>query len=342
MADTWKVEDIHKVRSSIKTMDLSNVHIVTCISNPARFSVRYSIYKQWAAEIMKAGLNLTTVELALGDRPFEVPDASATHVVRLRSEEELWHKENMLNIGIANVCQRDPNAKYFCWIDADTFPTKPWREWIEETVQLLQRYHFVQMFEYAQWLDAEDNPFGAPGKSIIGNYYRSGFQAVQRGGSFGFYGQHSRSGLAWAATREALDAVGGLIDWGILGSADWYMAFGLMHEMEKSLPVVDGKTLSKDYIDECMQWEARCRRHIRKDIGYCKGLVYHRHHGSITERRYYERNGILIKNQFQPNIDLKKDSQGVLMLEDSEQRQIVMRDEIRMYMSERNEDSLNT
>jgi len=107
--------------------------------------------------------------------------------------------------------------------------------------------------------------------------------------------------------------------------------------MKESIP----KGVSHDYRQELMQWEDRCRKFIKRDVGYMKGLVMHRWHGKIAERYYYERNNILIDNRFMPNVDLKRDTQNLWQLELNEERQLHIRDQVRMYFRQRNEDSID-
>jgi hypothetical protein len=43
------------------------------------------------------------VELAFGNRPFEVTDPDNPRHVQVRSGHELWHKENLVNLGVARL-----------------------------------------------------------------------------------------------------------------------------------------------------------------------------------------------------------------------------------------------
>jgi len=93
------------------------LHVVTMISNPVRYKSRYRLYKQFK-DYMSAEQNvvLHTVEVAYGDRPFEVTDRDDPNNYQFRTSCEIWHKENALNLGIARLpC----NWKYMAWVDAD-------------------------------------------------------------------------------------------------------------------------------------------------------------------------------------------------------------------------------
>ncbi len=92
------------------------LHVVTAISNPVRYRSRYRLYRQFAQHVADAGAELTTVEVAFGSRPFEVTDAGHSRHIQLRSREELWFKENALNIGISRL---PADAEYTAVVDAD-------------------------------------------------------------------------------------------------------------------------------------------------------------------------------------------------------------------------------
>ena len=52
------------------------LHVVACISNPVRYRSRWRLHERFAAEMARAGVNLVTVELAYGERPFVVTRAN--------------------------------------------------------------------------------------------------------------------------------------------------------------------------------------------------------------------------------------------------------------------------
>jgi hypothetical protein len=70
-----------------------------------------------------------TVECAYNEHPWVLTDEAKiyeTETVKhlhipVRSNSVLWHKENILNVGIANL---PPDVKYVVWCDADIVFTK--------------------------------------------------------------------------------------------------------------------------------------------------------------------------------------------------------------------------
>lgn len=313
---------------------LKQFHVVTMISNPARYLSRYKIYRQWIEAMKTSGVNVVTVEIAFGDRPFEVTERDNINHVQLRTQDELWHKENALNIGIQHICQMWPDAKYFAWIDADVFPMRTTTEWLTETWQQLQHYRIVQMFETAIDLDPSYNPIGKPHRGFMSSYAQSGFKPPDTKGNWYYYG-HGHPGFAWAATREALDSLGGLIDFAVLGAADRHMALALIGQVDQSFPA----QMSSAYKEELKQWQTRATRHILRDVGHVPGGIYHYWHGKKVNRQYSDRWKILVECQYDPNTDLKRDAQGLWQVEDSDERQIEFRNRLRLYFRARNEDS---
>jgi hypothetical protein len=88
-----------------------------------------------------------------------------------------------------------------------------------------------------------------------------------------------------------------------------------------------------------MERQNRAEHWIKRNVGYVPGLIYHDFHGKKKLRRCETRGQILAKSAFNPDTDIKYDSQGVLHLEVRDQRQIKLRDAIRKYFRDRDEDS---
>jgi hypothetical protein len=90
------------------------------------------------------------------------------------------------------------------------------------------------------------------------------------------------------------------------------------------------------------EWEGRAQR-LRNSsklgiMGVVKGLALHHFHGKKINRKYGTRDQILIKHDFNPDMDLKRDIQGLYQLTT---RDTEMAEEIRRYFRERNEDSID-
>jgi hypothetical protein len=297
------------------------LYVVTAISNPVRYKSRYKLYREFAKRVEDSGAILYTIELAFGDRQFEITERGNIRHDQVRTFHELWHKENLLNLAIANL---PADWEYVAWVDADVSFMRP--DWVEETIHQLQHHMFIQMFANAIDLGPRGEPIKThegfvkgwyDGKLTLTKYYEGG-----------------HPGFAWAARREALDYVGGLIDWAVLGSGDRHMAAALVGQAGRTL----NRDLSKNYKDMILEWQARAEKYILHDVGYMDGTLFHHWHGKKADRRYVDRWKILTENKFDPHLDLKRDSQGVYQLTD---RNLKLRDDIRRYFRARNEDSID-
>jgi hypothetical protein len=299
----------------------------------------------------KYGAKLYVIEGAFGDRDFEVTDPANSRHIQIRTESELWHKENLINIAISRL---PADWKYVAWIDGDIDFVRP--DWIEETVHELQHHPVVQMFEDAIDMGPDHEiitlfkSFGYCYKNNLPRKYTTGDTIVTseqakkvktlKFGPYSYYGGSGSSpgtywhpGYAWAATRDAINTMGGLFDMGIIGAGDHHMACCLIGEGEKSVP----KGIHPNYRKSVLAWQERALR-LHKNIGYVKGTIYHFWHGKKRNRKYKERWTILIDNIFNPFTDIHKDWQGVWALYPGHE---ALRDQIREYFQSRNEDSVD-
>ena len=321
------------------------LYVVTAVSNPARYAARYRLYRAFEKHVRDNGAILTTVEMAYGDRPFEVTSAGNPQHVQARGRHELWYKENLLNIGIARL---PASAKYIAIVDADLIFTRP--DWAQETLHQLQHHPVVQMFSQVSQLSPEDESLGN-GPSFVEAWRRGKLLRTVRGqaqsqtiyrrplplGYPGAFSELGAPGGAWAFRREALDQLGGLIDYSLVGSADYFMAAGLFGLMD----LVVHPNYHSAFTTKLFDWQARAERHVRRNVGVVPGLLLHRWHGKMSQRHYGTRWGILCKHNFNPHTDLKYDSQGLLQLEDDgTPRFIGLRDDLVSYFRARNEDSI--
>lgn len=189
--------------------DLSQFWVITIISNPVRYKRRYELYWKFKRMCEEAGVNLITVEQTFGHRPFMVTRPDNPMHLQVRTVEELWHKENMINMGVRHACAIAPGrVREIAWVDADCRPAFPAREWFEETWHSLQHYQFVQMWENLIDLDPDHNAIGLPQPGFMSNYIKYGspnpeeFHRLQSSGvmkklpdwQHGKHGHHSKPG----------------------------------------------------------------------------------------------------------------------------------------------------
>jgi hypothetical protein len=305
------------------------LYVVTSVFNPLRFKSRVRLYKEFAKRTLDAGAKLLTVEVAFGDRVYEVTEAGNPWHVQLRTNSELWLKENALNLGF----QRLPHDwRYAAWVDADIQFARP--DWVEETKHQLQHAPVVQMFSTAHDMSPKYDSFQTfHGFAYCYRNHIPPVKTLQAEGYYPHQGRFWHPGFAWAYTREAFDALGGLIDWGVLGAGDWHMAKSLVGEGADSAP----GGIDPGYKESIAIWQARADRHVMGHIGYVPGAITHYWHGRKANRGYQSRWQILVRNKFDPELDLKRDWQGLWQLTD---RTPQLKRDIQDYFAAREEDEV--
>ncbi len=302
-------------------MELDKIHVLTTYFNPIRYKSRVKAHEKFSRYWNRAGIEPWVVEVAFGTRPFMVTDKCNPRHLQLRTINEIWHKEQSLNL----LVQRLPRDwKYILITDNDVQSMEKGNRWLSEVVNQLQHYEVVQAFQNA--LDM--GPFGQTLFKHDGFVY-----SYLSGKPFSriYGGWHP--GYCWAYTRKAWNATGGLLSGAVLGSADDHMAKALIGRGKDSLPT----GLTPEYRMMVEVWEQHAEE-LKKDIGFVTTTIVHRFHGPKSARKYWSRWEILKKNQYDPYRDLKMDWQGLYQLGD---RSLKLRDQIRGYLRSRREDSID-
>ena len=337
------------------------LYVVTAVSNPFRYYSRHKLYQAFEKYVADSGAILYTVELALRDRHFEVTSPDNPRHIQLRSPAVLWHKENLLNLGMRHL---PADAEYVAWIDADVSFSRP--DWVNETLHQLQLYKVVQMWTHSidlgpnheliascsslmynwsrnhhilqpivrnpQQPGAGGSVSPAPADPIDDEIYDSGMNLAPEAQSPRRGLMHT--GYAWAARRSFLSDVGGLGEIGILGSGDRHMAYGLVGAVERSFPV----GIHQHYKDYWLRWQQQALKSAAQEVGTVSATLTHQWHGSKQHRRYQDRWKVLVGNHFDPTADVKHDFQGLLEFTGSN---IALRDQVKNYFAVRNEDSID-
>lgn len=313
---------------------LEPLYVVCAISNPWRYRSRYQLYDRFAHYMADSGAQLYTVEAAYGIRTHAVTTEDPRHLC-LRTNHELWHKENLLNIAISRL---PDDWKYVAWIDADVAFARP--DWVSATLHALQHYSVVQLFSEA----VDMTPQYEVAQRHLGfvKCYRDGvpFDTNYTAGYSAAAGMPVKlnpwhPGFAWAARREALDHLGGLFDTAILGAGDNHMARALIGKALYSYH----QDISRGYKAAIHDWEDRAEKYIRRNVGLVDGVLIHHYHGSKSNRRYKDRWKILVEHQYDPLIHLKRDWQHLWQLCDQgDGASLGLRDDIRNYFRTRFED----
>jgi hypothetical protein len=288
------------------------LHVVTMVSNPIRWESRYKLARQailgWIEE---PEIHVTLVEVAHGDRNYELADLGdhpkITHIP-LRQHTLAWCKESALNIGIARL-PRD--AKYVGTFDADIHFRK--RGWAAETIRALQIYPVVQPFKNCYDLGPDDDHIQTH-KSFASQWHKGDPVVAKNAHWWDFGGGkpgpyiYPHSGFLWCWVLEILEKIGGLFEYGAMGSGDHHQALGLIGAADYS--ITNG--IGQEYRNLVKTWEARALVHVNKKIGYVPNTVEHFYHGDKNRRQYVNRWQMFIRHKFNPLTDLKRNRDGLI------------------------------
>lgn len=323
------------------------LHLVGVYSNPYRWRSRRQHFNDFVRH-MRATPNvvLHPVELAYGDRPFEVTDEDDPLAVRVRTDCEMFHKENLINIGVRTF---PPGWKNGGYSDGDFHFTR--HDWALEAIHMLQHHEFVQLFSnYSDLTSATATSDTGhreyrTNSSFAWNYlHQREFKNTKQkqvkvdpyyghavpAGVFPFGFAPGAPGGAWAWRRSAFDAVGGMLDTCVMGSADWWMAFGLIGQQT----MLQGDSTIRSYNDEIRNWQRRATS-LTANIGCVDNFAVHFYHGASSKRAYGSREALLRDLKFDPRFDITKDWQGVNRWTGNKPQ---LRDAVRRYFIDRHED----
>ena len=323
------------------------LHVACAFNNPCRYRVPRELFNDFRRHMGgSANVKLYVGELAYGDRPHDVTDWGCPLDTQLRTQHELWHKENILN---RVVQQFPPDWQYGAYCDGDFHFTR--HDWALEAVHQLQTYDWVQLF--STYCDL--GPRHAAGPTFLGFAFANAHRLDFRGRKMcagepynlkvtvsptygeatvpaterGFIGS---PGGAWAFRRSAFDAVGGLLDICILGTGDYHMALGLAGHALAHQETLEGTSAYRQAIEA---WKQRAAI-LRGNIGYIDCHAIHHYHGPKSNRGYGWRPKMLEDHGFDPGKDIYRDHQGIYQLTPHKPR---LRDDLRAYFRSRNDDA---
>ena len=320
----------NKVNKSIKLNKMidDKLHIIIVVSNPCKYFRRYVLALEFIERFKREQnkyAELYVVELEYGETPkFEVTESNNVKHLQIKCENPnpIWHKENMINMGVKHLLPE--SWKAMAWVDADIEFDNI--HWVEDTLKIFgsKSYDILQLFSQA--LDLDQN------KDIMQIFTSFGYQySHHKKYKTGNINNYWHPGFAWAITRDAYDKIGGLFDWGILGSGDNHIALSLIGKAEYSV----SKELDEGYIRSVLEYQEKVKKAELK-LGYTPGIIRHYFHGSKKNRKYLERREILIQHKFNPFVHLTKNKNGLLLPSKDCPQELL--DSIKTYFVERNED----
>jgi len=295
------------------------LNVISVISNICEFKTRWRLMKEFIERMNSIqNINFYVVELAYDNQEFNVTNSSNPNHLQLRTKHALWHKENMINIGIKKLLPSD--WKSVAWIDGDIEFDNP--NWVVDTLKILTKFDIIQLFTTCMDLDKDGIPM---------NIWQSYGYKFTQGEKFRYNRgiNYWHSGYAWACTRQFYDKVGGLYDKGIIGSGDYILTQGIL----KHIACAD-KSLT-GFNKDITQYVNNLNNVI---VGYVPNNIRHHYHGSKVNRKYIERNEILVKYNYDPKIHVKYNDEGIIIPTEDMSEDFI--NDIKLYFSQRNEDDI--
>lgn len=283
--------------------------ILTPHFNPCGYTRLKETWWEWFETLGPLRDRLTTIELVYGWQ--DGPETEADIVLHGDERNFLWQKEALLNIGLRSL---PPEIKYVAWIDHDAVFENP--HWAEHACQLIDNHSdVVQLWDRVE--------FTGPGGEVIDSNPGSASRWVQTNQKSG------SPGLAWMASRDYLDRIGGLYAHNVVGGGDQF-AFDAWTADSWFLD-----TLTPGERDACRDWIATAREDFRGTL-YVPGAVRHLWHGSRQNRQYASRIEILKRHQFDPATDVTINADGLIEWTGANPR---LKSAVADYFSARREDS---
>jgi len=268
------------------------LNVILVISNPCLYARRYILLKEFVKRIEEEeeNVNLYIVEMVYGNQKFIVTGNNKRHL-QVKCDVPLWHKENMINMAVKML---PSDYKAFAWIDADIdFESS---SWAIDTLKILNGYKdVVQIFSHCVDMDKDD--------STLRVFNSFGYNFCKKKKCVGKGLDYWHPGYAWAMTRKAYEKVG-IADKAILGSGDNIMALSFINKCQNIM----NPKYSMAYNEYMMNYQKKAKS-LR--LGYVPGVIHHHYHGTKQNRKYNERWQLLIKYQYNPNIDVYY-SKGIL------------------------------
>ena len=320
----YKANDIKRALRTRKPIE-DKLHVIVVISNPCLFARRYILFREFIQRMAQdePDVIVYVVEMAYGNQKFLMSEAKNPRHLQLRTETPIWHKENMINLGVNKLLPHDWKA--FAWIDSDVEFDSP--TWALDTLRILNgECDIVQVFSHCIDMD--------PKEQTLSVFHSAGFQYSKQV-PFGTGKNLWHPGYGWACTREAYQIMGGLYDQAILGSGDNIMMMSLIGHGDIAInpESTDGYKAS---VREFQGWVKDLR------FGYVPGLIRHFFHGHKQNRKYTDRWKILVDHKYDPLRFVHYRDDGVLVPIERAFPEMTfpkgLKDEIMKYFEERNED----
>ena len=318
--------------------------VVSCFFNPSNSERRRRNFRAFLTHMEQSGVRCLVVELAFGSEPFHF--GSHDTVIKVRSDDVLWHKERLLNLGIRQLLSE--GVRKIAWLDGDiTFNNTAWAS---EICRRLDSANLCQVFD-AVYIQSHETgrPMVAP--SAV-EYYQDfdqlfsqspmRFKNILRGILKG-----GQSGFGWAAKAEVLEQVQ-LFEHAVVGGGDkLILAASLADDVcdERLVELTHSRyrckacgyrNRSEAFSASLMDWARQWSAAVDQSVDYARVQIKDMYHGQRSDRGYSDRHDILHSHQFDPGSDLVDSPTGCLQWAPGKKQ---LRVEVESYFLSRREDT---
>ena len=319
-----------------KKMHLSGELWAICsYFNPQQYKTRCSNFSLFSKRLRSQGVRLVVAEAAISNHAFQVKDTDANHVLRIRTDSALWHKERLLNLAyksLPNSCDK------IVWLDGDVcFRDNAWAERLSEA---LETYAVVQPYTTVIHTAKGWKPEKVEAWEHISASCERGISSAGALKGLGFPLEKNKfaghPGFAVAARREVLNECGGLYERMILGGGDSLFLGGCVGlSMSDNPYIAQHSDVIKKHAD---RWCEKVCEHVDGSIGCLEETIAHLWHGNRNKRYYAERSHLL--TSYDPERDVVDTENHCL--EWSAEAPKKLRQYVTEYFSMRNEDDENS
>ncbi len=270
---------------------------ITTFFNPQGYKNKLKNYLEFRAASKKQGLKLLTVELAFGDRPFELREKDTDTLIRLRSDAIMWQREGLVNIGLKKLPK---DCDKFAWVDGDILFEN--NHWVKNTSDLLEKYCVIQLFSSVIINSQNPEKNNLLLNSAVAKITKEGTDIIR---DFNIKNT-GHTGFAWAGRRSIFNRYG-FYDKCVMGGCDRYIILSFYNLLSQKASIFRCQNVLKDVFD----WGRKIGRAVNGSVFFTPGRIVHLYHGSLKDRRYTVRDLILNKYNFDPQTDVAKDKNGL-------------------------------
>lgn len=293
--------------------------IVCCYFNPCGFKSKYNNFISFYNHIRRQTKNILVVEI---ESDLSLPDEVES--LKLKTDSVLWHKENLLNIGIEKLLK--DGYENIAWLDADIFFQDGF--WFKDTISCLKNYNLCQMFSKAFRRSSSTSGSLNPGCVR----YWEGTGNIYPLGTF------FHTGYAWAARSECLSECL-LYDKAIIGGGDSLIWLGSFHSNKEIYQLFQHHPIFKlelnAYIMDFLDWSEQWGHQIQGKVSCVYNNITALPHGFNDDRNYVSRYFLLNKHNYNPKKDVEY-IDGLLHCKNKN-----LSNDIHQYFKERKEDRLS-